>query len=160
MFDAKISLILVQLSEVNFVYFGILSFRARCLLCSFSSSRRCHCSSDMVFRLSKRNFSIKHVIPIPQDSFTCGDEKSAVTFSQKRGKSLSFSLTEVDIQFSSDPVKVNKHIGSKGMAICRYIRPDCTTKQYVFKRKSPKTKTYEGLNKVVHTFSCCCGSLQ
>lgn len=57
------------------------------------------CYPLMVFRLSERNFGIRHVIPILQGRFICGDEQPAVTYNQRRGESLCCSLTEAQIQY-------------------------------------------------------------
>lgn len=47
----------------------------------------------VVFKLWKRNFILKYVLPISRDSFVCTDEQSDVNYNKKRGKSMSSSLT-------------------------------------------------------------------
>lgn len=63
---------------------------------SFSSSWQWHVCIHflkVVFKLWKRNFILKYVLPISRDSFVCADEQSDVNYNKKRGKSMSSSLT-------------------------------------------------------------------
>lgn len=76
------------------------------------------------------------------------------------GVSLSFSLSEVGVQFSADPGKANMINTLHQCIYCRHteVRTDCRIKWELFKRRLSLKTLEEHLR--VHTFPCCLGRPQ
>lgn len=81
---------------------GIIPFIARHLLPTVSHY------PVMFFRLSKRNFSSCHVIPIQQEEVSYVVVNGLLLQPGEEEKSLQFSITKVDIQFSAEAVEVDQ----------------------------------------------------